>query len=97
MFVKSNVIIPALVINCIARATIVAGSQAVVATFFPSEHIGTLTGIMWTAGGAITFIQYALVLLTDDICKIGVFIPLGLGDCASTGSDYVLPFSANMA
>ncbi|CAF1194103.1 unnamed protein product [Adineta ricciae] len=51
MFVTANVIIPALVINCIARSTIVAGSQAVVATFFPSEYIGRLTGIMWTVGG----------------------------------------------
>ena len=32
MFVTKTVIIPALVINCFARATIVAGSQAVVAT-----------------------------------------------------------------
>lgn len=32
MFSTTNVIIPALVINCLARSTIVAGSQAVVAT-----------------------------------------------------------------
>ena len=36
---------------------------------FPSEYIGRLTGIMWTMGGAITFIQYALVLLTDDVSE----------------------------
>ncbi len=32
MFVEKCMIIPALVINCIARATIVGGSQAVIAT-----------------------------------------------------------------
>jgi hypothetical protein len=32
MFVRRSVIIPALVMNCIARATISGGSQAVVAT-----------------------------------------------------------------
>ncbi|UJR12570.1 hypothetical protein I4U23_016746 [Adineta vaga] len=67
MFAQKKMIIPALVINCIARATIVSGSQAVVATFFPSEYIGTLTGVMWTAVGVITTIQYGLVQLTNDI------------------------------
>jgi hypothetical protein len=32
MFVRNSMIIPALVINCIARATISGGSQAVIAT-----------------------------------------------------------------
>lgn len=32
MFAQKRMIIPALVINCFARATIVGGSQAVVAT-----------------------------------------------------------------
>ncbi|CAF4024076.1 unnamed protein product [Rotaria sordida] len=69
MFVRTSVIIPALVINCIGRATIVGGSQAVVATFFPSEYIGTLTGVMWTLVGVIATIQYGLVQLTDDIAR----------------------------
>ncbi|CAF1279841.1 unnamed protein product [Adineta ricciae] len=112
MFVTLNVIIPALVINCIARSTIVAGSQAVVATFFPSEYIGRLTGIMWTVGGAVTFIQYALVLLTDDISKswrvrtflnlsldMKIKIPflLGLGNCAGISDDHVLSFGTDIA
>lgn len=87
MFVTRSVIIPALVINCFARATIVAGSQAVVATLFvsnldsfsdentgiassfPSEYIGTLTGLMWTIAGLITFIQYGLVKLTYETAQ----------------------------
>ncbi|CAF1117414.1 unnamed protein product [Adineta steineri] len=67
MFPKKSMIIPALVINCIARATIVSGSQAVVATFFPSEYIGTLTGVMWMFVGVIATLQYGLVQLTNDI------------------------------
>ncbi|CAF0942748.1 unnamed protein product [Didymodactylos carnosus] len=67
MFPRKSMIIPALVINCFARATIVGGSQAVVATFFPSEYIGTLTGVIWTSVGVITTVQYSLVRLTDDI------------------------------
>ncbi|CAF1345216.1 unnamed protein product [Rotaria sordida] len=67
MFVRTSVIIPALVINCIGRATIVGGSQAVVATFFPSEYIGTLTGVMWTLVGVVATIQYGLVQLTDEL------------------------------
>ncbi|CAF4278038.1 unnamed protein product, partial [Rotaria sordida] len=51
------------------RATIVGGSQAVVATFFPSEYIGTLTGVMWTLVGVIATVQYGLVQLTDDISR----------------------------
>ena len=83
MFSTTRVIIPALVINGFARSTIIAGSQAVVATLyvsnifcrlmvlfsFPSEYIGTLTGVMWTVAGVITFIQYALVKLTTDVSK----------------------------
>ncbi|CAF1335363.1 unnamed protein product, partial [Rotaria sordida] len=69
MFVRTSVIIPALVINCIGRATIVGGSQAVVATFFPSEYIGTLTGVMWTLVGVVATIQYGLVQLTDGITR----------------------------
>ncbi|CAF1453618.1 unnamed protein product [Adineta steineri] len=61
MFANKSMIIPALVINCIARATIVGGSQAVVATFFPSKYIGTLTGVMWTVVGVVATIQYGLV------------------------------------
>ncbi|CAF4879137.1 unnamed protein product [Rotaria sp. Silwood1] len=67
MFVRKSMIIPALVINCIARATISGGSQAVVATFFPTEYIGTLTGVMWTSVGVIATVQYGLVQLTNDI------------------------------
>ncbi|CAF2651537.1 unnamed protein product [Rotaria sp. Silwood2] len=69
MFAQTSMIIPALIINCFARATIVGGSQAVVATFFPSEYIGTLTGVMWTLVGTIATIQYGLVKLTDDISR----------------------------
>ncbi|CAF3225742.1 unnamed protein product [Rotaria sp. Silwood2] len=69
MFVQTSMIIPALVINCIGRATIVGGSQAVVATFFPSEYIGTLTGVMWTLVGVIATIQYGLIQLTNDITR----------------------------
>ncbi|CAF5066324.1 unnamed protein product, partial [Rotaria sp. Silwood1] len=69
MFVRTSMIIPALVINCIGRATIVGGSQAVVATFFPSEYIGTLSGVMWTLVGVIATVQYGLVQLTDDITR----------------------------
>ncbi|CAF0951989.1 unnamed protein product [Adineta ricciae] len=69
MFVNSAVIVPALVFNYIARSVIVAGSQAVISTFFPSEYIGRLTGIMWTVAGAITCIQYGLVHLTADILR----------------------------
>ena len=36
---------------------------------FPSEYIGTLTGVMWTVAGLITFIQYGLVKLTDETVK----------------------------
>ncbi|UJR13126.1 hypothetical protein I4U23_000150 [Adineta vaga] len=67
MFVKSSVIIPALIFNYIGRSVIVAGSQAVISTFFPSEYIGRLTGIMWTSAGVITCIQYGLVNLTIDV------------------------------
>ncbi|CAF3896288.1 unnamed protein product [Rotaria magnacalcarata] len=69
MFPQTSMIIPALVMNCIGRATIVGGSQAVVATFFPSEYIGTLTGVMWTVVGVIATIQYGLVQLTDDVAR----------------------------
>ncbi|CAF1545139.1 unnamed protein product [Rotaria sordida] len=67
MFLSPNIIIPLLIINCLSRATIVAGCQAVISTFFPSAYIGRLTGIMWTIVGAITFIQFALVKLTNPI------------------------------
>ncbi|CAF1142313.1 unnamed protein product [Rotaria sordida] len=66
MFVQTSMIIPALVINCIRRATIVGGSQAF---SFPSEYIGTLTGLMWTLVGLIATVQYGLVQLTDDITR----------------------------
>ncbi|CAF3709331.1 unnamed protein product [Rotaria sordida] len=69
MFAQKSMIIPALIINCFARATIVGGSQAVVATFFPSEYIGTLTGVMWTVVGSIVTVQYGLVKLTDDVSR----------------------------
>lgn len=36
---------------------------------FPSEYIGTLTGVMWTIAGVATFIQYALVKLTAGVSK----------------------------
>ncbi|CAF4726631.1 unnamed protein product, partial [Rotaria sp. Silwood2] len=36
---------------------------------FPSEYIGTLTGVMWTLVGTIATIQYGLVKLTDDISR----------------------------
>ncbi|CAF0821972.1 unnamed protein product [Adineta steineri] len=48
---------------------IVAGSLAVISTFFPSEYIGRLTGIMWTSAGVITCIQYGLVHLTTDVSQ----------------------------
>ncbi|CAF2630325.1 unnamed protein product [Rotaria sp. Silwood2] len=34
---------------------------------FPSEYIGTLTGVMWTAVGVITTVQYVLVQLTNNV------------------------------
>ncbi|CAF4848777.1 unnamed protein product [Rotaria sp. Silwood1] len=77
MFVKTTVVVPALVFNYIGRSAIVAGSQAVVGTFFPSEYIGRLTGIMWTSAGAITCIQYGLVQLTTDVSqswKAGIIV-----------------------
>ncbi|CAF4769593.1 unnamed protein product [Rotaria sp. Silwood1] len=67
MFLSPNIIIPILIINCLSRATIVAACQAVISTFFPSTYIGRLTGIMWTIVGIITFIQFALVKLTNPI------------------------------
>ncbi|CAF4234213.1 unnamed protein product, partial [Adineta steineri] len=69
MFVKSTAIIPALIFNYIGRSVIVASSQAVISTFFPSEYIGRLTGIMWTSAGVITCIQYGLVHLTTDVSQ----------------------------
>ncbi|CAF0855764.1 unnamed protein product [Didymodactylos carnosus] len=61
LFVNIRFVIPALVLRCLARATIVSGGQAVIATFFPSEHIGTLSGVMWTAW-AITLVLVVLML-----------------------------------
>ncbi|CAF4152160.1 unnamed protein product [Adineta steineri] len=66
---KSTAIIPALIFNYISRSVIVAGSQAVISTFFPSEYIGRLAGIMWTSAGVITCIQYGLVDLTTDVSQ----------------------------
>ncbi|CAF1159158.1 unnamed protein product [Rotaria sordida] len=36
---------------------------------FPSEYIGTLTGVMWTLVGVIATLQYGLIQLTDDIFR----------------------------
>ncbi|CAF3744420.1 unnamed protein product [Rotaria sordida] len=71
MFIQTSMIIPALVINCIRRATIVGGSQAF---SFPSAYIGTLTGVMWTLVGVIATVQYGLVQLTDDITHVDDYI-----------------------
>ncbi|CAF2106762.1 unnamed protein product [Rotaria magnacalcarata] len=67
MFVKTGVITPALVLSILGRSSIIAGTQAVVATFFPRQHLGTLIGFMWTIAGMITCVQYALVKLTTDV------------------------------
>ncbi|CAF1326308.1 unnamed protein product [Adineta ricciae] len=67
MFVTTNIIIVALIFNGIAHATIEAGNIAIIASCFPSEYLGTLTGVMWTVAGLITLIQYALNELTYDI------------------------------
>ncbi|CAM4866798.1 unnamed protein product [Rotaria socialis] len=67
IFLSSNILIPLLIINCLSRATIVAACQAVISTFFPSAYIGRLTGIMWTIVGAVTFVQFGLIKLTDPI------------------------------
>ncbi|CAF3064419.1 unnamed protein product, partial [Rotaria sp. Silwood2] len=67
MFLSPNIIIPILIINCLSRATIIAACQAVISTFFPSAYIGRLTGIMWTIVGIVTFVQFALVKLTNPI------------------------------
>jgi hypothetical protein len=36
---------------------------------FPSSCVGTLSGMMWTIVGAVTFLQYALIKVTDDVSK----------------------------
>ncbi|CAF1581494.1 unnamed protein product [Adineta ricciae] len=62
-----NIVIPILVLNCFCRSTVVAGCQSVISTFFPSQYIGRLTGIMWSFVGGFTFIQLLLIKLVDEI------------------------------
>ncbi|CAF1294440.1 unnamed protein product, partial [Adineta steineri] len=69
IFASSKFLILILILNCLSRSTIVAACQSVISTFFPSKYIGRLTGIMWSFVGAFTFIQFALLKLTDDINK----------------------------
>ncbi len=44
-------------------------SMIICSISFPSSCVGTLSGVMWTMVGAVTFLQYALVKLTDDVSK----------------------------
>ncbi|UJR19500.1 hypothetical protein I4U23_022629 [Adineta vaga] len=69
MFPSSSMIVPVIIINCFARSTLLGGCQAVICTFFPSEYIGRLTGIMWTIVGIVAFVNFGLVKLTDDMSK----------------------------
>ncbi|CAF1035387.1 unnamed protein product [Rotaria sordida] len=62
-------IIAVIVLNCIERSLIVGGSQAVVASFFPSEYIGTLTGVLWTSAAIFSSIQYGLLPLVEAVDK----------------------------
>ncbi|CAF1004096.1 unnamed protein product [Rotaria magnacalcarata] len=53
----------ALFILIISRVILVAGSQALIATVFPPQFIGSLLGVMWTTAGLISFAIYALLRL----------------------------------
>ncbi|CAF3464812.1 unnamed protein product [Rotaria socialis] len=53
----------ALFILIISRVLLVAGSQALIATVFPPQFIGSLLGVMWTIAGLISFAIYALLRL----------------------------------
>ncbi|CAF0903016.1 unnamed protein product [Adineta steineri] len=111
MFVKSTAIIPALIFNYIGRSVIVAGSQAAISIFFPSEYIGRLTGIMWTSAGVITCIQYGLVHLTTDVsqswrvrlfeyifkfCISYIYFHVDMGHRFDIDYIHVMPFNSNM-
>ncbi|CAF4907187.1 unnamed protein product [Rotaria sp. Silwood1] len=69
MFNTEGCIIAAIVLNCIQRALIASGCQAVVASFFPTEYIGTLSGVLWTTAAIFSSIQYGLLPLTVDVGK----------------------------
>ncbi|CAF4843454.1 unnamed protein product, partial [Rotaria sp. Silwood1] len=66
MFQSIYAAIIALIILIFSRTMLVAGSQALIATVFPPQFIGSLLGIMWTTAGIISFATYALILLATD-------------------------------
>ncbi|CAF0837946.1 unnamed protein product [Rotaria sordida] len=69
MFYTKGCIIAAIVLNCIERSLIAGGCQAVVASFFPTEYLGTLTGVLWTTAAIFSSIQYGLLPLTEAVEK----------------------------
>ncbi|CAF4267989.1 unnamed protein product, partial [Rotaria sp. Silwood2] len=66
MFQSIVAAIIALIILIFSRTILVAGSQALIATIFPPQFIGSLLGIMWTTAGIISFVTYALVRLASN-------------------------------
>ncbi|CAF1486748.1 unnamed protein product [Adineta ricciae] len=70
IFISTKSIIPLIILSCFIRSILSGGPQAIVVTYFPTRYIGTLTGIMWTMVGVLTFVQYGLVPLTTDISKL---------------------------
>ncbi|CAF2361322.1 unnamed protein product [Rotaria sp. Silwood2] len=69
MFNTTGCVIAVIILNCTARSLIVGGSQAVIASFFPSEYIGTLTGVLWTSAAIFSSIQYGLLPLVEAVDK----------------------------
>ncbi|CAF2755904.1 unnamed protein product [Rotaria sp. Silwood2] len=69
MFNTEGCVIAAIILNSIERALIAGGCQAVVASFFPTEYLGTLTGVLWTSAAIISSIQYGLLPLTEAVEK----------------------------
>ncbi|CAF1235332.1 unnamed protein product [Rotaria sordida] len=66
MFQSIFAAIIALIILTFSRTILVAGSQALIATVFPPQFIGSLLGIMWSTAGIISFATYGLVYLTTN-------------------------------
>ncbi|UJR09266.1 hypothetical protein I4U23_013511 [Adineta vaga] len=66
MFNSISAALTTLAILLFSRTMLVAGSQALIATVFPPQFIGSLLGVMWTIAGIISFATYGLVRLAKD-------------------------------
>ncbi|UJR36913.1 hypothetical protein I4U23_029626 [Adineta vaga] len=56
----------AILVFIFTRTMLITGCQAVIATSFPPQFIGSLLGVMWTTAGIVSFVTYGLTRLATN-------------------------------